>query len=427
MFAHPTPQSRDRMYVVFWKKGNRAPNLDICPLAWCERCGVDVGGVQTWKRGDRRFGRYGAHGQYIYTCPECRTQVHPYYYPALTAIDWSLPIQRIGDRQKPLKEKTLARIKLGLDRFKNQHLVMDILYSHAHSNMSRPITDPMQTQTAQQSLALIRMPWLFPINQSGERARAGTDPLPTQTASLEHGLVAPDPFMVEMHGTSWARPITDAMGAVLASTVHHYLAVPKPYLVKLCQNSDVIDIEDPLHTQVASGSQHGLVMPFLVRNYESAGDLSKPVTEPTGTITAVDHHSLVMPFLASYYGTENVRPVTDPEATVTGTDRHSLVMPQPFIASQYNGPHRNAVSSVNEAAPTVPGMAVHYLTQPDEEFTVEDCGFRMLEPHEIRAAMAFPGDYTVLGTKRERVKQLGNAVTPPVMELLLKRCLETLN
>jgi DNA (cytosine-5)-methyltransferase 1 len=39
MFAHPTPQSRDRMYVVFWKKGNPAPDLRFTPLAWCAQCG----------------------------------------------------------------------------------------------------------------------------------------------------------------------------------------------------------------------------------------------------------------------------------------------------------------------------------------------------------------------------------------------------
>jgi site-specific DNA-cytosine methylase len=50
---------------------------------------------------------------------------------------------------------------------------------------------------------------------------------------------------------------------------------------------------------------------------------------------------------------------------------------------------------------------------------VDDCSFRMLEPHEIQAAMAFHGDYRVLGNRRERVKQLGNAVTPPAAEFLL--------
>ena len=49
----------------------------------------------------------------------------------------------------------------------------------------------------------------------------------------------------------------------------------------------------------------------------------------------------------------------------------------------------------------------------------------MLQPHEIQAAMAFPADYKVLGTKRERVKQLGNAVTPPAMAILMQRVMET--
>ncbi|MDP9352694.1 MAG: DNA cytosine methyltransferase, partial [Chloroflexota bacterium] len=115
MFAWPTPQSRDRMYVVFWRKGNRAPDLDIRPVAPCERCEKQVEAAQTWKKAHRQWGKYGKQGQYVYTCPECRSVVHPYYYPALTAIDWSLPIQRIGDRARPLGDKTLARIQLGLE------------------------------------------------------------------------------------------------------------------------------------------------------------------------------------------------------------------------------------------------------------------------------------------------------------------------
>ena len=38
---------------------------------------------------------------------------------------------------------------------------------------------------------------------------------------------------------------------------------------------------------------------------------------------------------------------------------------------------------------------------------------RMLEPHEIAAGMSFPSTYRWQGTKRERVRLAGNAVTPP--------------
>lgn len=50
----------------------------------------------------------------------------------------------------------------------------------------------------------------------------------------------------------------------------------------------------------------------------------------------------------------------------------------------------------------------------------------MLEPHEIAAAMAFSPGYVVLGSKRERVRQLGNAVTPPVAEILVATLVETI-
>jgi DNA (cytosine-5)-methyltransferase 1 len=44
---------------------------------------------------------------------------------------------------------------------------------------------------------------------------------------------------------------------------------------------------------------------------------------------------------------------------------------------------------------------------------VQDCTFRMLTVEEIRAGMAFTPGYRLLGTRRERVRMLGNAVTPP--------------
>ena len=43
----------------------------------------------------------------------------------------------------------------------------------------------------------------------------------------------------------------------------------------------------------------------------------------------------------------------------------------------------------------------------------------MLEPGEIQLGMAFPAAYRVRGNKRERVRQLGNAVTPPAARDLI--------
>lgn len=52
--------------------------------------------------------------------------------------------------------------------------------------------------------------------------------------------------------------------------------------------------------------------------------------------------------------------------------------------------------------------------------------FRMLEPAEISAAMDFPRDYQMVGTRRERVRLAGNAVTPPAARDLIGLVVEAL-
>jgi DNA (cytosine-5)-methyltransferase 1 len=52
--------------------------------------------------------------------------------------------------------------------------------------------------------------------------------------------------------------------------------------------------------------------------------------------------------------------------------------------------------------------------------------FRMLEPAEVIAAMAFPDTYVVLGNRREQVRMAGNAVTPPAARDLVAAVVESL-
>src|SRR5690606_4806221 len=78
MHCHPTPQSRDRMYVVFWKKGNKAPDLEFTPKAYCPACNRDIHAIQNFKNSAKKWGKYNS--QYVYVCPSDGTVVEPYYY-----------------------------------------------------------------------------------------------------------------------------------------------------------------------------------------------------------------------------------------------------------------------------------------------------------------------------------------------------------
>ena len=98
-----------------------------------------------------------------------------------------------------------------------------------------------------------------------------------------------------------------------------------------------------------------------------------------------------------------------PETTITGTALH-----------HYAGLNCTPVTEPLRALTT----AGHQSLLEPPTLSVMDCLFRMLEPHEIGAGMAFLPDYKVLGTKRQRVKQYGNAVTPPVAEVIIAALVE---
>lgn len=358
MFAHPTPQSRDRMYVVFWKKGNKAPDLDIRPAAFCIRCAKEVQAVQSWKRPDKQWGKYGKNGQYVYRCPHCIEEVVPYYYAAFNAIDWSIQAERIGDRAKPLKPRTLERIQYGLDKYGRQPLMINQRRNIGVARRVRgAIDDPLQTQTTEQNFSVID-PGFFQKNYGGNKSALNFgQPLGSITTSDSHSIISP--ALVQLgHGQAGPCRVSGAADPMPTQTTAQTVGIASPgFIAEMYGTSRAGSLEDALMCVTAGGVNHALI----------------------------DTRA----FLAYYYGTMNASGMDDPANTVTTVDRAGLV----------------------EAA---------------KNLRIEDCTFRMLQPHEIQGAMAFPSDYIVLGTKREQIKQLGNAVTPPASRDLCSRCIESL-
>lgn len=175
-----TPQSRDRFFAVFWKRGMPAPDLDFKPLARCPHCAQDVEAIQAWKP-NRWHGRYGR--QYTYICPHCTKEVKPFVSGAQKIIDWNLPITRIGDRPAGLSPLTIKKIEYGLNRYASDAMVVDTAYSQTDSKV-RPVDEPLFTQTTQQSLALT-------ISYYGREnaVRSTQEPLPTVPTENKIGLV----------------------------------------------------------------------------------------------------------------------------------------------------------------------------------------------------------------------------------------------
>lgn len=387
MFAHPTPQSRDRMYIVFWKRGNKAPDLDIRPPAFCTKCSKDIEAFQSWKKG-LPWGRY--RKQYVYRCPVCHEEVTPYYYAAANAIDWSDLGTRIGDRKKPLKPKTLERIQYGLDKFGRQPAFTQVDYSHSSTPRTKPLTEALPTQSTRQTFALSTPPFLTSVNYFDPRPRGIDEALPTQTTANKLALTVP-PFILGYYTR---------------------------------QNPAVQEVSDALPTQSTQPRHYLVTDPYFIKYYGGNRTAIPATSEPLSTVLATDHHGMVVPppYIIELRRTGKARSTKDPLATVTaGGNHHGLVVP-PFLSSYYG---QKQASAISDAVPTVTTMDKHALVSPDGDLRVEDCYFRMLQPHEIQSAMGFNEDYEVLGNKRDKVKQLGNAVTPPVMKMLIERCVAT--
>lgn len=203
MFAHGpaglVPQSRDRMYPVFWLKGIRRPNLQFEPVSWCVACEKVTRGQQAWKKpAQRPWGRYGP--QYFYTCPDCRGTVLPGAAPAAAIINEQLPATVIGERTKPLAPKTRERIRRGLQRLADEPFAIRLL----RDGQPKPVSLPLVTLTARHDMAMV-----IPVagntheNSPGNRARAvNITPLATVNASADRALIAPPMGNVD------ARPIS---------------------------------------------------------------------------------------------------------------------------------------------------------------------------------------------------------------------------
>lgn len=360
LFGAPAPQSRDRIYVVAWPVGETPPDLDrvLRPRAYCGRCDVVVESVQSFKNG-REVGRY--RQAYEYCCSKCGKVVTPGWLPASTAIDWSLRGQRIGDRDKPLAEKTLARIAAGIARYwgplaveagGNQYDAADPKhrnYGDADAYYRAwPVDEVLKTLHTTLTKALA-----VPVEgRDGKTASRVDVPFRTQSTRNETGL-AHFPFVSEMYGTGTGRPVSEPMSTVMAGGNHH----------------------------------------ALVAAYYSRDDAVNRASDPLSTVTTEPRHALI--HRHNEGGPEMTTPASEFMRTLT-TGGNVSVLRQPSRGSV-----------------TAKDLAAARDMLPDVEF-------RMFEPHEVAAGMAFPDTYQWQPpdrnkpvSKRDLVKAAGNAVTPP--------------
>jgi DNA (cytosine-5)-methyltransferase 1 len=336
---------------------------------------------------------------------------------AAECIDFTMPCPSIFERPRPLADATLRRIAKGIMRYVVNSATPFIVGE----------TAPVLTEHA---------------NASSPRCMPADEPLRTictQTKGGHHALIAPT-------------------------------LVQTGYGEREGQSPRALDIKKPLGTLVGS-TKRALVSAFLAKHY--TGVVGADLTEPTPTVTSVDHNSLV---------TTNLIHMGHGEQSANGTPRFShgiRGIDQPLNTITASGAAAGLVTShlqrdfgqsigsgTAEPTPTITAgggghmaevrafLIKHYGTDQDpnlqeplhtvttkdryglvtvagEEYTIADIGLRMLAPKELFKAQGFPGGYiTDWGvdhngqrinlTKTAQVRMCGNSVCPPLAAALVR-------
>jgi DNA (cytosine-5)-methyltransferase 1 len=305
------------------------------------------------------------------------------------------------------------------------YLIEPVIMNGRKGNKAKGVSaEPVPTLDTKGGVWLAE-PMVLSQHNSGAPRSAG-DPLPTITTggagSDGHvGCARPmlvEPFILARGSEGAPRSVDDPTPT---QTAQHGHVLISPYYGsgsgESCQSA-----EEPLPT-VTSKGRFGMVVPVTQKN-GGPGARSDDDPLPTMTTAKGGEFAVVMP-VTHHDISDRVRDVGEPLPTLTGANRGELAV---IVASHGERPGQTPrVHDVEQPAPTICAKGRVDMAQgivadggiigPDG--AAYDILFRMLEPHELAAAMGFDTEeaaYEFAGNKTEQIKQIGNAVSVAKMK-----------
>jgi DNA (cytosine-5)-methyltransferase 1 len=296
-----------------------------------------------------------------------------------------------------------------------QFMVEPIILSQHNSGAPRSASEPLPTITtggagAEDHPGCARPMLVEPLVFNGRRGNEAkpASAAPVTTLDTKGGVWLAEPFVLSQASGGAPRGVSDPIPTAPTGGAH---ALISPYYGggsgETCTSS-----AEPLPTATAK-ARFGVVVPVT----QSGGGATARSTEqplPTMTTAKGGEFAVVMP-VTHTDDSDRVRdPSFEPLPTVTGAHRGELA----FITAQHGERPGQAprVHSVDEPVPTVAATGHVDLVEGVEGY---DILFRMLEPHELAAAMGFTSEdqaYEFAGTKTDQIKQIGNAVSVAKMK-----------
>lgn len=383
-----------------------------------------------------------------------------------TFVRWKRSLERLGYR---VEHRELRACDYGAPTIRKR------LFLVARRDAA-PIVWPEATHAAPDSLAVKArrllpwrtaaecIDWSIPAPSIFERTRPLADATCRRIAKgiMRYVVDAADPFIVGVGGRagqSPERPTSKPLGTI-TSKADAALCVPTiismGYGEREGQQPRVPGIEVPHSTITAQGQHSALVTAFLAKHY--GGVVGSSLDAPVGTVTSVDHHSLVtanMVTIDNQSSTGGVADMRDPLRTTVTENRHAVVtsnlvklrgdnvgspVDEPLHTISAQGLHHAEVRAFlikyygSDQAPELL-EPLHTVTTKDrfglvtikgQPYAIVDIGLRMLSPRELYRAQGFPDSYQIdTGadgrplTKTAQVRMCGNSVCPPLARAIV--------
>jgi DNA (cytosine-5)-methyltransferase 1 len=307
--------------------------------------------------------------------------------------------------------------------------------------------------------------WSIPCPSIFERKKALADATLRRIAKgiMRYVINAADPFIIGQGGPIYSgKPVSVGQPfGTLTTENHRSVVVPSIVSIAHYNGRDTAhDAAAPLSTITAhpKGGSHALVSAFLAKHY--SGVVGSDINESIGTVTSVDHHSLVTAHiqrdmgqsighaadtplatttasggghsalvtsnLVKLRGTSNAARTAEPLGTVSAGGQHHAEV-RAFLLSYY-GSEKDADSIDNPTRTVTSRDRFGLVTIKGQDYQIVDIGLRMLAPRELFRAQGFPDSY-IIGddpeqgltlTKSAQVRMCGNSVCPPMAFALIQ-------
>jgi DNA (cytosine-5)-methyltransferase 1 len=317
------------------------------------------------------------------------------YRTAAECIDWSIPCPSIFDRDKPLADKTLARIARGIQKFVLENPRPFIVPSPTapQSGSQRPenVEAPLPTICAGSADYAIAAPLLLKAKTyggGGNDARSVDQPLNTITASKrgEHAvaevkLVPTGAFVMPNNTNNVPKSVGEPVPTITTGN-RNFLAVP--YLIHRSngertkgrwsddgapQAPRVYDANKPLGTIVAQGQKHAACVALLIKHQgghnDEHGSSGQYIDKPMDTLATHNTKALTVAHLVRYNsensaGSARGQEVEAPMSTVDTANRIGVVASHLVKLRGTSDAHvDSSASSMEEPIPTISASGTH--------------------------------------------------------------------